>query len=56
MSFTEAVTDFYEVLGPFYEFLPPESIASLESSNPKLNGDNEDIEKEITCEEEISMS
>jgi hypothetical protein len=56
MSFTEEVTDFYEVLGPFYEFLPPESIASLESSNHKLNGNKEEIEKEITCEEEISMS
>jgi acyl-CoA-binding protein len=55
MSFTEAVTDFYQVLGPFYEFLPPESIASIESSNHKLNGDNEDIEKEITCSEEINI-
>jgi acyl-CoA-binding protein len=33
MSLTQPVSDFYDVLGPFYEFVAPEKQAS-----PKING------------------
>jgi len=56
MSFNESVSDFYEVLGPFHEFLPEESKASLLMSNHKVNGDNQEAENDITCDQEISMS
>lgn len=41
MSVSEAVTDFYEVLGPFHEFLPEENVSSIPKANHKINGDPE---------------
>ena len=41
MSFNESVSDFYEVLGPFHEFLPQESNGdtngSIDTSVEELN-------------------
>lgn len=44
MSFNDSVSEFYEVLGPFHEFLPQES----NGTNDRLNGD--DTEEHIPSE------
>ncbi|CAG2109598.1 unnamed protein product [Medioppia subpectinata] len=47
MSFNESVSEFYEVLGPFHEFLPQEANGSDDNSNGLHNDDNEDNELNV---------
>lgn len=58
MSFNESVSEFYEVLGPFYEFLPQEVTGE---ANGSANGETNGSEKnenliENKCEIQLIRS
>ena len=59
MSFNDSVSEFYEVLGPFHEFLPQESNGdtngSPETPSEELNSNNENM-IDTKSEHQISRS